>query len=476
MNLSDLMRPKITPKPHQWQTRNFLLGNQWNYNLSQMGTGKTLAEVLALRELYIHDAVKRILVVAPLSVIGCVWDEHMQDFAPEVPRLLLNQSYSRGKLMGTAGDGVLLINPDGVVSLCNALHVWRPQLVIIDEVAGYYRNMVGSSKNPKTGRREHNQRWAAMSGLLERHGRIPTWPMTGTPLPKDLMDCYSQLMLCTPWRLPKRRNGSIITYVGLRDQLHTQPYPDVWKPRPGALEYVYEMMQPAVRFTRKQVMSELDEPIRSRRQVPLSPDQKRMISELQAATKTTYGDATIKGVDASVLTTKITQIACGAVYACGDKVAYPPATARLEEVCRIQEEAGGSPIILAVPFIHVAKMLQSIATEKFKKRVAVIIGETPPNERTRLVREFQAGGLDWIVCHPKTAAHGLTLTRSHTVVWYAPIDDQELVAQLNDRISRFGQEEKPCVIELYSTPAELKVYKRNESKEALQGKFLDFFE
>jgi SNF2 family DNA or RNA helicase len=316
-------------------------------------------------------------------------------------------------------------------------------------------------------------RWNALAGLISKY-QIPVWPMTGTPLPKGLCDAYAQLMLVAPERLPQRRSGRAVLFTGFRDMLHTQPYPNVWKPKPGALEQVYAMMQPAVRFTRAQVMAELDEPIRLRREVPLSSDQKRMLAELQAGGKSQHGDATVKGADAQALATKIVQVACGAVYAQEGKIAYPAATARMEAVKQILTEAN-SPIILAVPFIHVTHMLREIA-EKDKLRVGVIVGETNPNERTNIVHQFQNGELDILICHPKTAAHGLTLTRSHTIVWYAPLYDLELYAQFNDRISRFGQKEKPCIVELFSTPLEAKIYNCVRNKEVLQGKFLSFFE
>ena len=476
MDLSALTRSQIVVKPHQWQTRDFLLANFHNYNLSEMGTGKTLGEVLALRELYLHDAVRRILVIAPLSVLGCVWEPHLRDFAPEVPRLILNNASKRGKLMGAAGNGVVVINPDGVVSLASEIHAWKPQLIVIDEIAGYYRNMRGTAKKI-AGRKQasQNQRWAALAGIIHAgKNPVPCWPMTGTPTPKGLMDVYAQVMLVTPWRLPLGRNRQPIRFTALREMLHYQPYPNVWAPKPGAMERVMDMMQPAIRFTRRQVMAELPEALQQRRKVELTKDQARMIEELKANAKTAYGETIIKGVNASALATKITQIACGAVYGQDREIARPSAGPRVAEVCDILEQAG-APVILAVPYIHVAHMLVEMFRER-KLRAECILGETRPDERTRLVQSFQSGEIDVLVMHPKTAAHGLTLTRAHTVVWYAPFDDAELYEQLNARITRYGQTEQPCVVELYATPAERIVHDRNRGKCALQGTFLEFFE
>lgn len=451
----------ITPKPHQIEAHRFLLSNRRAFNLSEMGTGKTLPCVLAVKDLWDNKAVSRVLVVAPLSTIGPVWDEHFFQFAPHIPRVLANKSYKRlNKLQSLTRGGVCIINPDGVKSLQHDIARWNPDLVIIDELSGYYRNAQTS-------------RWASMAKLLGASNR-PAWGLTGTPIPKALTDAYAQLLLMNPSALPRKRNGSVIMFTAFRDMFHNQPYPNIWTPKPGALEQVWGMMQPSVRFTRAQVMSELGATVRMRREVALSSEQAKMLADLKAQGVAKYGTAEIKAVNAQAELIKAVQIACGAVYASGDKNIRVPTKARLDAVLEIYEEAQ-SPIILAVPFINVAHLLLEMVTEK-GLRGAMIIGDTPADRRTEIVRDFQGGGIDVLILHPKTAAHGLTLTRSHVVVWYAPLYDLELYNQLNDRVSRFGQSEQPLVIEIFSTQVELKIYNALRSKEKLQGTFLSLFE
>ena len=95
--------------------------------------------------------------------------------------------------------------------------------------------------------------------------------------------------------------------------------------------------------------------------------------------------------------------------------------------------------------------------------------------RKQIVADFQAGKYDFLICHPETLAHGVTLTASHTVCWFGPIYDLELYAQLNDRIFRYGQENQPLVVEFCSTEAEARVYASLRSKERLSTKFLELF-
>lgn len=457
--LRTLSRPEIVPAPHQVESHRFLLSCKQAYNLSEMGTGKTLPSVLAARDLFNGKAVKRVLVVAPLSVLG-VWDAHLDQFAPEVPRMLLDRAHNRERRVVNAGEGIAIINPDGVSSVFRAIHEWRPELIIIDELAGYYRNA-------------RTRRWQTMAGVIHNCG-VPVWGLTGTPMPKMLTDVYAQILMVTPKQMPRTRRGEVIRFVQFREMFMRERFPGMWVPRPGALEQVRDMMQPAIRFTRAQVMKDLPATIRNRVQVELTPEQKKLIEDLKQAGRVRYGDNVIRGAEASAFLTKLVQIACGAVYGDGQKVSHVPAEARVKAVVEVFEEAQ-SPIILAVPFIHVAHMLQTMF-ERRGLRCKCILGETKPGDRTEIVKQFQAGEIDVLLCHPKTAAHGLTLTRSHTVVWYAPLYDLELYEQLNDRIARFGQTSRPLVVEIYATPAELKIYECVRSKRTLQGKFLELVE
>ena len=48
--------------------------------LMEMGTGKTITSIAVTGALYLMDKINRVLIVAPLSIVG-VWDEEFQKFA-----------------------------------------------------------------------------------------------------------------------------------------------------------------------------------------------------------------------------------------------------------------------------------------------------------------------------------------------------------------------------------------------------------
>lgn len=461
-SIAQLLQPEITPLPHQLYTREFLLSNPRAYNLSSCGSGKTLGGVMALRDLYLAGLEKRIVVIAPVSVIPSTWVEHMERFAPEVPVLMLNRSANRRKLVRDilTFKGVVLINPDGLEAVVHELVAWGPGLLIIDELSGYYRNY-------------RTNRWKAASYLVYR-ARPAIWAYTGTPITKNLMDAYAQCLLVNPNMFPPTRSGKPMKYVEFRDMLMTNPVAHVWLPKTGAVERVKDIMQPAIRFTREQVMTDIKTPIVIRKQIPLSKEQDQLMKVMRELGRAQFGTAQISAKEARTFITKALQICMGDVYATNGEPISVPAGPRFQALMDVFDEVEQTPLIVAIGFIHcLLSTAEKIRAQGY--RVAVIYGKTPPKERGEIIKAFQAGEYDFLLAHPQTLAHGVTLTRSSTVVWYGPIYDLELVSQLNDRIFRYGQTGQPLIVEFESTAIERRVYASLKGKQELSGSFMELF-
>jgi hypothetical protein len=71
---------------------------------------------------------------------------------------------------------------------------------------------------------------------------------------------------------------------------------------------------------------------------------------------------------------------------------------------------------------------------------AVISGDTPNAERTKIVDEFQAGEIPVLICSIAAAGVGITLTRSSDVIFVETDWTPALVSQAEDRCHRIGQE------------------------------------
>jgi SNF2 family DNA or RNA helicase len=78
-----------------------------------------------------------------------------------------------------------------------------------------------------------------------------------------------------------------------------------------------------------------------------------------------------------------------------------------------------------------------------------------------------------LIAHPGTMAHGLTLTAATTIIWYGPINSNEIYGQANGRIERIGKNRVSNLIHIEGTELEHRMYERLRNKQRLQGLLLD---
>jgi SNF2 family DNA or RNA helicase len=129
-------------------------------------------------------------------------------------------------------------------------------------------------------------------------------------------------------------------------------------------------------------------------------------------------------------------------------------------------------VIVFVPLTGVLRRLEKELGKDYS--VAVVNGEVPASQRNPIFQDFQENGrYKVLIAHPATMAHGLTLTAASTVVWYGPINSNEIYTQANGRIERIGKRHSSLVVHIEGTPLERRMYDRLEKKQSLQGVLLD---
>ena len=140
---------------------------------------------------------------------------------------------------------------------------------------------------------------------------------------------------------------------------------------------------------------------------------------------------------------------------------------RLREVL----EQCNEKIIIFAPLTSVCNMLISELRKDYT--VELVNGEVSQKARNEIFRAFQQDAVPRVlVADPGTMAHGLTLTRASTIIWFAPTDKTELYLQANKRIDRPGQVHTTTIVQLAATPIEREIYRRLENNETLMGLLL----
>ena len=109
------------------------------------------------------------------------------------------------------------------------------------------------------------------------------------------------------------------------------------------------------------------------------------------------------------------------------------------------------PLFLAQEQLCISEVLRRMMlNNKFGPGVAAAYyGDTPDDERLRIVQDFQSSSnLRFFVGNPATAGYGLTLTEANLVVYYANDFNLETRMQSEDRAHRIGQHNPVTYVDL----------------------------
>jgi SNF2 family DNA or RNA helicase len=441
-----------TPFEIQKKTAALLTMNPRAYVLNGMGTGKTKASLWAWHYLYTRGEARKLLVVAPLSTLNFTWGREVFNTLPGVSvQVVYGTKQKRLQRLSDPSADVYIVNHDGLAIIEDALKL-RDDIdtVILDELA-VYRN--GSATRSKVTRRvTARMRWA--------------WGMTGSPTPNLPTDAWAQCTILTPNTVPKYFNR-------FRDETMVKITQFKWLPKPDALDRVYEVMQPAVRFTLEDVV-ELPEVVERTVDIELGPKQAKIYKQMEDHAHSLVAGQEITAVNAGVVLNKLLQISLGYVYTKDKQVAALDNDNRLDTIVDLVNATDRKVIVFA-PFVHaLAGIAKRLTSEGYDVRT--ISGDTPKGDREQAFNLFQnTDGVKVLVAHPQTMAHGLTLTAADTIIWAAPITSLETFLQANARIRRIGQNHKQQIIMLQGTKVEKRAYARLRAKEHVMNLLLDMF-
>lgn len=444
-------------KPFEAQriTAQFASMNRRCFILNSMGLGKTITSLWATDYLRSVGLVKRTLIVCPISVMERTWaDEIFRAFPQAQFRVLYGTRQKRLKLLAEEAD-YYIVNTDGVKVIKDAL-ADRPDIdhIIIDEVA-LFRNSGAA-------------RWKTMNEVCNKQcsGNRRVWGLTGSPIPNSPTDAYGQIKLVTP------NNPNCPKYFGrFRDMVMVQKNQFDWAPKPDAVETVFRVMQPSVRFALDDVV-DLPPQIIQTREVPLTKEQAKAYKDMAARLVSDLQEGRVLAVNEAVKASKLLQIACGVAYGEDQKVLPLDCKDRLEAVDEIVNESEGK-VIVFVPFSGALEQLRDYLKAQ-GHTVAVVDGDTSKEARDSIFHDFQnADDPRVIVANPATMSHGLTLTAATTICWFGPVYSNEVYQQACARVRRPGQKKTTVIVHIVSSPLERRIYKRLDEKQSLQGSLLD---
>jgi SNF2 family DNA or RNA helicase len=379
------------------------------------------------------------------------WQQDLFKFAMHRSCSVAHGAAKQREKIINAGAEFVIINFDGLAVVKDAIANGGFDLIVIDEANAY--------KNPTT------NRWKILNRLV--HDTDPRlWMLTGTPAALSPVDAYGLARMMDLPGCPK--------YFGVfRDSVMRKVTQFKWTPKSNAQEIVHKVLQPAIRFEKKDC---LDLPLVTHieREAPLTPQQRKYYNELKNQLLFEASGEEVSAINAATKLNKLLQISGGAVYTDTGEVLEFDVSNRMNVVLEVIEEASHK-VLVFVPFTHTIELLRA-RMEKEGISCDVINGKVPVNKRSDIVDKFQREPTPRVLLiQPKAASHGLTLTAADTIIWYAPTTSVETYLQANARIDRAGQKNAMTVVHIKGSPVEERLYSMLQGNIDNHQKIIDLY-
>ena len=452
-----------TPFAHQRATAGFLATNPRCLVLSEAGTGKTSAAAWAADYLMQQGEVTRVLIICPVSIMDTAWRSDL--FKTVMHRTVAIASGTKEKRLRVI-DGdyeFVIINFDGVKVVRDELEQAGFDLIIVDEASAL--------KSVTT------DRWKAVASLLKPTTRI--WLMTGTPASQSPVDAYGLAKLVNPSSVPK-------FFGAFRDMVMYKITQFKWAPKRDAQDTVFRVLQPAIRFTKEECL-DLPDMMYTTREVPLTKQQQHYYHEIKKSMLALAAGSEITAVNAAGMLNKLLQISQGVAYTTEREVVEFDVSNRINELLDVISQTTHK-VIVFVPFRHAMEKIQDELEQRKLQLIAqhsvdgggyavdCIHGGVNAGARADIIKRFQTEANPRVLLLiPQAAAHGITLTKADTVVWWGPVPSAELYLQGNARAHRAGQTNKVTVVRLQGSPVERRMYDLLDGKVDLHQGLVDLY-
>lgn len=423
------------PFEHQKISAAFMASHRRCFNLSEAGTGKTRTCAWAADYLMQIGAIRRVLIVCPVSIMETAW---VADLFRTVMHRKVAMAVGNRKQRIAVINGdyeFVVINFDGFKSplMEKALLRGGFDLIIVDEA--------NAVKNPGT------ERWRALDAIIKPDTWL--WLMTGTPAAQSPVDAYGLAKLVNPQSVPR--------FIGaFRDQVMIKVSQFRYIPRIDAQDTVFKVLQPAIRYTKAECL-DLPELLYTTREVPMTKQQQHYYEVVRKNMAAMAAGEEITAANAAGLLNKLLQIAQGAAYSTDREVVEFDVSNRFNELLDVIHNTQHK-VVVFVPYRHV---MEVVADKLAQAGIAhaMIHGAVSAGQRADHIKAFQTEHDPRVLLIiPQAAAHGVTLTRADTVVWWGPTPSAELYLQGNARAHRAGQTNRVTVVRLQGSPVERKLY------------------
>jgi len=416
-------------RPYQELAADFLYEADRAMILAPVGAGKTALTLTAMRDMLRDGHAKRFLVLAPKRVCLEVWPQEARIWAPGLTIAVAVGTPRQREAAFALGAHITVTNYDNLQAL-PALDI---DGVVFDELTRL--------KNP-SGKR--------FKALLKVLGDMRIrWGLTGSFTSNGLEDVFGQCKVIDQTLLGRSKGAFLQQYFHCINRDFGE-----WTPAAGALEQVMQRIKPATFVLDAGEYKDKLPPLHTvvmRCSMGMT-DYKAMKKDFMLM----FPDTQAVAANAGVVTAKLQQMASGFVYAEGKATKWL-SDHKFEVLDDLLAENQHANTIIAYQY-------QAELAELQRRYPRACTLDTPD-----AVERWNAGSIELLLVHPKSAGHGLNLQHGGSrIVFLALPWSLELFEQTIGRLHRSGQKHDVwCYVLLTEGTVDEKIYTALHDKTSL---------
>ena len=416
--------PIKTARGFQKRGSSMIVKNGATYLMWDMGTGKTLTCILAIKKLGIP-----VLVLAPMNAALITWPDELTKWAPELTYVVLHGKNKEHRARTAHNYDVTILNLDGLIWFYDMVDKrilkLRKFFVIWDE-ASMLKDFT-------------TKRWQIMAEAMPIYSPYRVC-LSGTPIPNKMYDLWAQYYLLDEGKRLGR------SYYSFRDRYFDYIGKPVYRTtiKPGADEVIMDRIADITDVMDESDNDELPEVVHNDVRLELTPKLRKLYEEYEEEFMLEFPEGVASANSSAVLKSKLRQFSQGAVYLERPE-GVPRGTPKEYRVLHdikvkalksMVDTACGNPILAPIQF----RFEKAMIDKEMGYTVPIISGATPAKELQRCVREWNEGKIPLLLVHPRSVAFSLNLQfGGHTIVWVALPWEMDLYEQLPRRLRRRGQ-------------------------------------
>lgn len=439
---------KFIPHDYQKKAYQWIMTKPRSALFLDMGMGKTVVTLSAIKDLIDCLDVSKVLIIAPKRVAEDTWSreskkwDHLQNLRISK---ILGTAAARSKAVKADAD-IYVINRENVVWLIEN-HDFDFDMVVIDELSSF--------------KSSRSKRFKALRKCIVKADRVVG--LTGTPQSNGYMDLWSEIYLIDSGERLER------TITRYRDKyfrdVSRSPNFQIWELLRGADEHITKLLSDICMSMTAADYLKMPKRIDNFINIRLSDKELKMYREMERNMFLRFEEEEkdVIAFSAAALAGKLLQLANGFVYD-EDRTPMRIHQKKLEALEEIIDTNSGEPVLVFYNFKADLEVLQN----RFKQAKVLRDSED--------IARWNKGETELLLAHPASMGHGLNIQEGgHIIVWYGLNWSLELYQQANARLYRQGQKSNTVIIHhlIAEGTIDEQVVKALESKGESQAKLIE---